>query len=89
MTGRAHEAIYGVQSRMADTWRDHGMTPDDQWQKIHRVQIVEWDRERRHGHKGDANFNRENSARANWYKRDADVVIGALIAGRTASPDTT
>ena len=47
MTGRAHEAIYGVQSRMADTWRDHGMTPDDQWQKIHKVQIVGCDREGR------------------------------------------
>ena len=47
MTGRAQEAIYGVQSRMADTWYDRGMTPDNQWQKIHRIQIVEWDREGR------------------------------------------
>ena len=66
---------------MADTWRDRGMTPDDQWQKIHRVQIVEWDRERRRGHKGDANLNREHSARANWSVRDADVVRGGLSAG--------
>ena len=47
MTGRAQEAIYGVQSRMADTWCDRGMTLDNQWQKIHRIQIVEWDREGR------------------------------------------
>ena len=32
---------------MADTWRDLGMTPDDQWQKIHKVQIVGCDREGR------------------------------------------
>ena len=72
---------------MADTWRDLGMTPDDQWQKIHKVQIVGCDREGRRV--GYANLDQEHDARANWYKRDADVVIGALIAGKTASPDTT
>ena len=63
------------------------MTLDDRWQVRHKVQIVGWDREKAPRSQGDANLDREHSARANRSVRGAGVVRGGLR--KQVVPDTT